>query len=57
MYQTLIDFLNFIGVTGDYPETLGDFICWFIMVIVCVCIIRFVINSFFAVVNYVRRGN
>lgn len=57
MYQTLMEFLNFLGISGVYPDTLGGFLAWFVLVVTCVCIIRFVMNSFFAVVNYVRRGD
>ena len=57
MYQTLTDFLNFLGISGNYPQTLGDFISWFVLVITGVCIIRFIINSFFEVVHFIRKGN
>ena len=33
MYQTLIEFLDFIGINGNYPQTIGDFIAWFVLVI------------------------
>ena len=57
MYQTLIEFLDFIGINGNYPQTIGDFIAWFVLVITCVCVIRFIMNSFFEVVHYVRKGS
>ena len=57
MYQTLMEFLQFLGISNTAPETLGEFLQWFVLVVVCVCIIRFVLNSFYAVVYWVRRGD
>lgn len=57
MYQTLMDFLNFVGLNGSYPSTVGEFVSWFVLVMTCICVIRFVLNSFFAVVNWVRKGD
>ena len=56
MYETLTDFLNFLGINGAYPDTLGGFIAWFVLVMVSICVIRFIMNSFFAVVYWVRKG-
>lgn len=47
MIDVVREYLQFIGIDGTVPETVGEFLVWFVMICVCVAIIRFILDSFF----------
>lgn len=50
MYDVLIEFLQFFGVSVTPPETVGEFVVWFVMVCAALAILKFVIKLFFDMV-------
>lgn len=56
MYETIIDFLGFLGVTAFAPSTVYEFLVWFVLVMVSVSIVKFVLASFFWLVALVSKG-
>lgn len=56
MYQVLIEFLQFFGIYQTTPQTVGEFLVWFTMVIASLAMLKFVLRLFFELVSTVAGG-
>lgn len=57
MYQVIMQFLDFLGVSTEPPETVGEFLVWFVLVCACFAILRFILKLFFDLVKTLGRVN
>lgn len=56
MYDAIMDYLEFCGLFETSPVTLAELITWFVFVMVCMAIIRAVLNSFIFVMMKITGG-